>query len=170
MHAAPPRTKCEWNAVLSKHMPTVIRRLCARGISSEDAHEFAQAAWLRIFERCRDARQARLELPGMVVVVARNLWLDEQRRRARRPRTSLDDIEPAERIQTSSRLEGRQLLRTVERRLSDLDPRDSTIFEDVVLAERPIREVAAEHGIGRSQAYSIVAWVRKVLQDALVVT
>ncbi|MEM6925810.1 MAG: hypothetical protein AAF602_02680, partial [Myxococcota bacterium] len=106
---------------------------------------------------------------GMVVVVARNLWLDEQRRRARRPRASLDDVEPAEPIQTSSRLEGRHLLRTVERRLSELDPRDAAIFEDVVLAERPVREVAAEHGIGRTQAYAVVAWVRKALQDALAV-
>lgn len=157
------RPRFDWPEAVERHGLTVLARLQAEGLSWADAHEYAQAAWVRLFERYQHVPVEQLKLPGLVIVVARNLFIDDYRRQLKRQEAEAPLSEAG--AHDPARLhECRTLLESVNEQLARIGGRDSDIFWAVVVEERGVDDVAAEFGLRRSQTYAVVARVRSKLK------
>lgn len=162
--AAPTSFAFDWTTAYEEHHQVVLHVLQAEGLSAEEAREFAQAAWVRLFERFQAGPRQPSSVAGLVIVTARNLFIDAYRRRSKWPEVQFHPdlgVGPEDLALTYER---RALLRLIEHVLGGMAARDAAVFISVAVEERSIEAVAAEHRLGRSQTYAIVARVRASLK------
>lgn len=83
---ARPPTSERWARAIAEHQHRVVMSLVALGLSLDRASDVANEAWARLMAKDRDGALTDLRLPGLAIVQARYLALDERRREALRLR------------------------------------------------------------------------------------
>src|SRR5687768_1820833 len=77
-----PPMEADWERLIRDHGRRVVLSLVALGLPFDRAKDIAHAAWLRLMEGHRAGKLGELRLPGLAIVQARFLALDELRREA----------------------------------------------------------------------------------------
>jgi RNA polymerase sigma factor (sigma-70 family) len=110
----------DWSRLIAVHQHRVVLSLVAAGFGFDQARELANEAWARLMEKDRRGALAEVKLPGLAIVQARFLALDERRRDALQARRQ-DDAPVAEHhlVDRSPDPEQRLLTRQQARRALD---------------------------------------------------
>src|SRR5947207_1359193 len=69
----------DWSRLIAVHQHRVVLSLVAAGSGFDQARELANEAWARLMEKDRRGALAEVKLPGLAIVQARFLALDERR-------------------------------------------------------------------------------------------
>src|SRR3954451_10246269 len=108
-------TDDRWEGLIRLYNHTVFLSLLSAGVKPMLARELCHDTWSRLYERWREGRLGLLQLPGLAIVQARYLALDEARR-SRSRRAALDEVlERSDgRASPEERAAARQLVGRVE--------------------------------------------------------
>jgi len=135
-----------WGALIARHDHRVVLSLLARGIAIGPARELAHQTWIRLIDRQRAGRLARLELPGLAVRQAAFLALDAARG-ARPEVLSLDQAEDdAAFIDPDASIEDRLIRR------EELERAQAELERCSPLARRLFALVYANPGMSHAEA------------------
>lgn len=153
-----------WHELIARHERKVLLSLLARGIRVDRARELVQDTWLRLIEQQRLGKLERLELPGLAIVQARFLALEQDRRRP----TDLEEIEEIDPITPEHELFSREQLTRAQAVLERCSPSAQKVFR-LVYEQPQLRhqEVAERVGLSLQRVRQILCETRKVLREAL---
>ncbi len=161
-----------WGELVKRHDRRVRLALLARGISPDEAREFAQEAWARLLERERRGELRELRLPGLAIAQAIFIALDTQRRSVRAP-VSLHpagmDLEIADpSVSAEETLVGRQRLEQARIALRTLPASAQAVFR-AVFEGPPVTyaDVATRLGLSEQRVKQIVCEIRSKVRAAL---
>jgi RNA polymerase sigma-70 factor (ECF subfamily) len=158
-----------WEGLIRLYDHTVFLSLLAAGIRPLQARELCHDTWSRLYERWREGRLDLLQLPGLAVVQARYLALDEGRR-ARAPRVGLDEAleRPDGKASPFERAAARELVGRVEVALDACPSRARALFELAMAhPDVPHAELAERSGISTQRLRQTLCEVRARLRAAL---
>lgn len=156
-----------WATLIDRHSHTVLLSLLAKGVPPERARELVQETWLRLIERQRAGRLAKLTLPGLAIVQAGFLAATDWRRAGVRREAPPAAAEAAPE-RADDLLIRREELERVRRALAACSPGARRVFEHVYAnPHRRYADLAAELGLSVQRVKQIVCEVRKTLRRAL---
>jgi RNA polymerase sigma-70 factor (ECF subfamily) len=156
-----------WGALYARYNGRVVAHLIGQGVPAARALEFAQEAWAKLIERAQRGALTEIKLPGLVIVAARNLARDDQRRPYESdPMPANDPPHPAP--SAVRVLLGRERLASAMRAIDALPRRAREIF----LAyhadpDRPHAELAAELNVSLQHLRTTLYESRKAVSNAL---
>lgn len=170
MHAVAALDREAWDRIIRQHHHRVVVSLIALGLAPAQAHDIANAAWARLFEKHVAGELDALEFPGLAITQARYLAVDMLRRTKREARrvAGLDAIrETAPPPVDVPRLSDEELAR-VKRELAACSPNAQRVFRMVYA--RPRRrhdDIARELGLSTQRVRQLLCEVRARLRDTL---
>ena len=159
----------KWEELIRQFDQVVFLSLLAAGIRPRAARELCQDTWARLYEQWAMGKLDILKLPGLAVVQARLLAMEEHRRSARNASLDAKALEqPDPRPSLDEQLRVRQTVDTVSDALSACSPRAQALFEMVMMnPEVPHRALAEQSGISVQRLRQTLCEVRARLRAAL---
>lgn len=167
-------------AVLFKHFaPRVKAYLVRNGAVAELAEELAQEAMVSVWRKAASFDPGRAQLSTWIFTIARNLWLDQLRRRHDKPAGGPgeqpldDDTEPLEQLADDAaapdeRLGGARREAAVRQALAQLTPEQRQVlwlaFYDEQSHARIAQELKVPLGTVKSRIRLAVGHLRRLLQ------
>ena len=137
------------------------------GAGRTEAEDLTQEVFLKLY---RNAAQYQPQgtFEAYAMRIARNAWIDHNRRKVARPVVELPELEPRARThEPGARLERREEWQRLRAALASLPPAQAQAFELGVIQRRPYEEIARELGIPegtvKSRVHHAVLRLRKAL-------
>lgn len=156
-----------WATLIGRHHHRVLVALLGRGVPLDRAHELVQETWVRLMERQRAGRLDELRLPGLAIVQAGFLAMNDWRRQERQqPLPAPAQLPCAHDLEEA--VIDKQRLGRVSRALAACPPSARRVFEMVYdNPDLSYAEVAARVGLSVQRVKQIVFEVRKRLRAAM---
>lgn len=179
MHAVAARADRQAFAALFKHLaPRVKGYLVRSGCDGDLAEELAQEAMVLLWRRASTFDPARAALSTWLFTIARNVRIDQHRRRQLSADSHADatdpweaDLQPADTALPPDELAiAAQRERRVHRALSELPPEQALVVKLSFFEEHPHARIAEQLGIPlgtvKSRIRLAVAQLRRRLDDS----
>lgn len=144
----------------------------------DESEDLAQATFVQLWKTA-DRYQPNARFASFLFTIARNLCLNEIRRRSRHPASSLDETAPDDESQTLRQIEDarqlpanteivrEELFRKVEEALNDLPEKQRTALFLCREGELSYEEIAAVLGTSLQATKSLIHRAREVLKARL---
>lgn len=130
----------------------------------EDAPDLVQAGWLHVLENLSQYRREEGPFRPWFYRVLYNLWVSHKRKRSAGPWP--ERLDPADGADPSDEAGRRELLRSAERAIEHLSPREVQVLFRYINGE-PYGSIAASAGVSRVYARKIVERALCTLREVL---
>jgi RNA polymerase sigma-70 factor (ECF subfamily) len=144
----------------SRHAPRLLAFLATR-VNPSDLEDIHQAIWQRVWERLPRGFQ-RSHFRGWLYRVARNLAIDEGRRKRPRP---LGKSEPSDLTEggPEEKLQQKERMAALQRCLEQLEPEEAAVVR-ARLGGESYEEISARQGLEVGRAYRLFHQAKERLQ------
>ena len=158
-----------WDTIIRTHNHRVIVSLLALGIRPAQAHEIANDAWAKLFEKRAAGELETMSFPGLVLAQARFLALDTLRAaaRARLRREGLDAIREHEAVVEPLAWSEHQL-QLMRQTIAACSPAEQRVFRAIYEdPDAPHAKVADQLGLSVQRVRQVLCDVRRAVRDRL---
>lgn len=158
-----------WDGIIREHHQRVVVSVIALGFRPARAHELANEAWEKLFEKRVAGELETMSFPGLALAQARFLALDDLRAaaRERRRREGLDAIRDLAMPADPPVLTGAQV-QTIRGALAACSEQQQRVFRRASAnPELPDAKIAEKVGLSVQRVRQIMCEVRKAIRDSL---
>lgn len=159
----------KWEELIRQFDQVVFLSLLGAGLRPRMARELCQDTWARLYEQWAMGKLDVLKLPGLAIVQARLLALEEHRHNARNASLDAEALaQPDPNPSLEERVHARQAADSISDALAECSPRAQALFELVMMhPEVPHRALAEQSGISVQRLRQTLCEVRARLRAAL---
>lgn len=159
------------HALFVRHSKEIANALRRRGVSSENAADLTQEAFLKLIAAGRPGQATRDNPRAFLFRVSRNLHIDQIRRERLASRVALTHAEfeaiPDDMPSPETKVFDRQRLAISNSALKELPERTRRAFEMHHLGEKGIEAVAQELGLSTTRTWVLIRDAYRHVRDRL---